>query len=340
LRLTAAALLALYVINEVDSVGKLAPALVAMVLLQAIVGVNQAVDQGSVGLYGLGELRLDVNAGGTSVVWSDEGPRQLRAYGLADHPNILGGMLALPLLLIGGVAARSRAGWAAPLAVVFAVGCAALMLTFSRSAGLAMATGLLLIFGLLAYRRDWQSVMRWGGVVVGGIIICLALIKPYGDELRLRGSVLEPSASSETEARSLDEREALTRVSNDLFARRPLLGVGAGALPSAIKDSWPNFVYDYQPAHFALLTVAAETGIVGGMAFGALIVAPFVLLWWRRRELTPELIAASGALLAVTVIGLFDYYTWSLAPGRIWFWLVLGLWVAAYLRRSEVRVDA
>jgi hypothetical protein len=76
------------------------------------------------------------------------------------------------------------------------------------------------------------------------------------------------------------------------------------------------------------------------MTYAALIAVPFFLLWWRRRELTPELIGASGALLAVTIIGLLDYYTWSLAPGRIWFWLVLGLWVGAYLRRREAPADA
>ena len=67
-----------------------------------------------------------------------------------------------------------------------------------------------------------------------------------------------------------------------------------------MSDRFPDFAYYYQPAHFALLTVAAETGLVGGMAYGALMVVPFCLLWWRRRELTPELIGVSGALLALT----------------------------------------
>jgi hypothetical protein len=69
LRLSAAAALALYVINEVDSVTRLTPALIAMVVLQAAVGISQTIDQESVGLFGLGERRLEVNAGGTSVVW-------------------------------------------------------------------------------------------------------------------------------------------------------------------------------------------------------------------------------------------------------------------------------
>ena len=340
LRLTAAVALALYVINEIDSVTKLAPALLVMVVLQGAVGLSQAIDQESVGLFGLGELDLEVNAGGTSVVWSDEGPRQLRAYGLSDHPNILGGLLALSLLLLAGATARVRSAWSMPLAVVFALGCGALLVTFSRAAGLAMALGLLFVIGLLAYRREWRGAGAWGAVVLGGVIVCLALIKPYGDELWQRGVILDPSEVSSTESRSLSEREALVKVSNDVFVGRPLLGVGVGALPSAIKDGRPDFSYDYQPAHFALLTVAAETGIAGGMMYGALIVVPFVLLWWRRRELTPELIGASGALLAVSIIGLLDYYTWSLAPGRIWFWLVLGLWVSAYMRRREAPADA
>ncbi len=335
LRLTAAAALGLYVINEIDSVGKIAPALVAMVVLQGVVGIGQAIDQESVGLHQLGELHLEVNVGGTSVVWSDEGPRQLRAYGLSDHPNILAGLLAVALVLVAGVAAGARDIWRAPLAVVFALGCAALLLTFSRTGALALGFALLLILALFAYRRDWRSVGAWAAVALGGVIICLALIKPYGGELRQRGVVFDPSEVSSTERRSLSERETLVKVTNDVFVARPLLGVGVGALPKALKDRWPNFGYDYQPAHFALLTVAAETGIVGGMMYGALIVVPFLLLWWRRRELTPELIAASGALLAVTILGLFDYYTWSLAPGRIWFWLILGLWAGAYMRREE-----
>ncbi len=335
LRLTAAAALGLYVLNEINSITKLAVPLVALIVLQAVVGIDQA----SVGLHELGELHLEVNAGGTSVIWSDEGPRQLRAYGLSDHPNILGGLLALALVLVAGAAVRADF-LRAPLAVVFALGCAALLLTFSRTGALAFVFGLLTIFGLFAYRRDWRSVGAWGAIVLGGVIISLALIVPYGDDLRQRGAIFDASEASGTEARSLNEREMLVKATNDVFVGRPLVGVGAGALPKALKDGSPDFPVDYQPAHFALLTVSAETGIVGGMMYGALIAVPFFLVWWRRHELTAPLIVASGTLLAVTVLGLFDYYTWSLVRGRIWFWLVLGLWAGAYMRRHEAQTDA
>ena len=142
LRLTAAAALGLYVLNEIDSITKLALPLVAMIVLQAVVGIGQAIDQASVGLHELGELHLEVNAGGTSVIGSDEGPRQLRGYGLTDHPNILGGLLAIGLVLMAAAAVPAEV-LRAPLAVVFALGTAALLLTFSRTGALAFGVALL-----------------------------------------------------------------------------------------------------------------------------------------------------------------------------------------------------
>jgi hypothetical protein len=61
---------------------------------------------------------------------------------------------------------------------------------------------------------------------------------------------------------------------------------------------------------------------------------PWLALWRRRRRWTPELAGASAALAATTVSGLFDYYTWSFPPGRIWVWLVLGLWAGAFARAT------
>jgi hypothetical protein len=35
-------------------------------------------------------------------------------------------------------------------------------------------------------------------------------------------------------------------------------------------------------------------------------------------------------LAAVTVVSLLDYYSWLLAPGRLWQWLIWGLWAVVY----------
>jgi hypothetical protein len=113
------------------------------------------------------------------------------------------------------------------------------------------------------------------------------------------------------------------------------LGVGIGTLPLALRERDPAFRYPFQPASVVLLDVTAETGLVGGAAYLVIAVAPWVMLL-RRRRWTPELAIASGALAALTVVGLFDYYTWTYSAGRIWAWIVLGLWAVAYRSsRSE-----
>ena len=59
----------------------------------------------------------------------------------------------------------------------------------------------------------------------------------------------------------------------------------------------------------------------------------------QRPRWTPDLAATSAALAALSLIGLFDYYTWSYPAGRIWTWVVLALWAAAY-RRATAQVSA
>ncbi len=107
-----------------------------------------------------------------------------------------------------------------------------------------------------------------------------------------------------------------------------------------MKEDFPDFQYDYAPAHIAILVVAAETGILGAFAHGVIMLAPLILLWLRRDRLTPELIGVSAAFVALQIIGLFDYYTWSLTAGRTWFWLILGLWIVTYRRAVDRAADA
>jgi O-antigen ligase len=327
--------LALYVMNEVKSVSQVLPAIGVTVFVQAIVAITQVVGQREFGLTALGEFDLDPAVSGVSIVWTDEAPRLLRAYGLSDHPNILGGVLAAGLLLLLAGVSRYRDAGLAVACAVFAVGVTAVLVTFSRSAALGLGAGLALGFLLLLLRRDRPTLALWAAACLVAVVVTLPMVRPYSSYLVAR---VNPTAQAEgsTEERSLSEREGVARNTNEIFVDNPLLGVGAGVLPTAMKNAFPDFGYHYQPAHVVILVVAAETGILGAFAYGVLMLAPWVLLWFRRARLTPELIGVSGALMALTVVGLLDYYTWSLMAGRFWFWLTLGLWVVAY-RQSERR---
>jgi O-antigen ligase len=274
---------------------------------------------------------------GVSVVTAGDGTRFLRAYGLADHPNILGGVLAVTLLIVGGAAATGAARLSAWRAVAFALGVTALLLTFSRGAWLGLGAGLAVLVGMLVLARD-RAGMRRVAVLCGcGLLVATPFMVPYQNALAAR---TDQSPSSATERRSVDERVALSEATTRIALAHPLLGTGAGTLPVAMRAADPGFQYAYQPASVALLDVTAETGLIGGAAYLVILVAPWLALWRYRRLWNAELAVASGALAVLSVVALFDYYTWSYSAGRIWAWLVLALWIAAYRRAMSEGRDA
>ncbi len=331
--------LALFVLNEVEDVNQLVPALAAMVVIQAVIAVAQFVGQESFGLEHFGELKLDPEVGGVSIVWTEGHPKLLRAYGMTDHPNILGGVIAFAILLIGSGLSRCRGTRATLSNLAFGLGMLVIALTFSRSAVLALVAGGGLALTIFGVRRDWPEVRDWFVALAIGGLLALMLLKPFSAYVAPRVNPAGQEAGS-TEERSFSEREALIRNTNEIFVKHPLTGVGLAALPTAMREAFPNFEYDYAPAHVAIVVVAAEIGLLGAFAYGLLMVIPWVMLWFYRRRLSRELIGVSGALLAVTVVGFFDYYTWSLTPGRIWFWLVLALWAVEFRRSTRRSADA
>ena len=326
LHVTALAALGLYVVNEVAGYRRLAVPAAIVLVTQAAVGIAQVIGGRSVGLSALGEQTLTPSMP-VSVVTATDGTRLLRAYGLTDHPNILGGLLAVATLVVAGsVVARTAhlTWWRAAAA---AAGAAGLFLTFSRGAWLGLAAGVTVLGAMLLLAHQRQGLRRLAAAGACGVLVTVPFVVPYQTALAAR---TDQSAGNATEQRSVDERVALAGSTARIIVEHPLLGTGVGALPVAMRAADPAFRYGYQPAHVVALVVAAETGIVGGALYVVILVAPWIALWRMRRRWTTELAVASAALAALTVVGLFDYYTWTLAPGRIWTGLIMGLWVVAY----------
>ena len=330
LRFTVLAALGMYICNELRSPARLVAPVAAMIVVQAAIGIGQVVTQRSLGLGALGERALDPRLG-ISVVTAGDGTRVLRAYGLTDHPNILGGILVFGLIVAGGLAAtRLRCG--VPLALgIVALGTVALLVTFSRGSWLGLLAGVAAITAMLVLKADRPALRRLGAASAAGLIVATPFVMPYRAALSAR---TDPAASR-TETRSIDERTAVAQATTDVIAAHPLLGVGAGGLPEAMRNAQPAFHYAYQPAPVVLLDATADTGIVGGGAYLALLVLPWLALWHRRDRWTMELTVASGALAALTVTGMLDYYTWTYSAGRIWFWVLFGLWAVAYRNAME-----
>lgn len=325
----------LYVLNEVRSLTWVGIPLVLQILAQASIGIMQVAWQRSLGLQPLSELELDPAWSGVSVVFA-EGVRFLRAYGLSDHPNILAGCLAFALLFLAICFLESSLRVRAPIAAVFALGAIALLLTFSRAAYFAIAVSVIFT-AVVFWRTQQRESLKYFVLLI--VIVALAVLPIALQNLRFLGVRLNPQSSLQIadDMRSVAERVALNETANQVFAANPIAGVGVGALPQAVRLYHPRFDFYYQPAHIALLDAAAETGIFGALFYFVLMVAPWVALVLNRARLTwsPALVGISAILLAITLVGFFDYYTWLLVPGRLWQWTTWGLWSSAYREAAK-----
>ncbi len=321
----------LYVLNEIKSLRWLFLPVALEIFIQAVIATVQILNQHSLGLRSLGELELDPAWSGISIVWA-EGVRSLRAYGLSDHPNILGGCFAFALVLLAGRYPNAPAKWRALVGSLFAFGALGLLLTFSRAAWLALSGGLLLIAVLLLRTRQTRALVDELSLIGAALILVLPFAWQNASYLGVRLNYADSFNNVSTENRSMIERITLNDAANKIFADHALVGIGLGTLPIAMRNTYPHFPFDYQPAHIALLDVAAETGIFGALFYFLLILTPWAALWLNRARLnfSIDLIGVSAVLLALTLVGLFDYYTWLLAPGRLWQWMVWGLWGATY----------
>ncbi len=332
-RLGALFLFYLFIVNESVSILWIGVAVGLQGALQSVVAIAQSLLQRSIGLNFLGEYTLDPTWTGVSIV-SDGAQRFLRAYGLSDHPNILGGCLAFALLILLAVYLRSeRETPFVMIAIPFALISVALFLTFSRGAWLAFLTGAGLIAGVEArtYHRQNIKPMLW--LAVGTSFAMLPFIWANRDYVSARFNAGQSFENIPAENQSVMERAYLNEAANQIFVNHALIGIGLGASPVAMKIAYPEFPANYQPPHFALLAAALETGIFGATFYFLLLTLPWVVLLRRKKLWTnPNVIGAAGLLLAITMVGFFDYYTWLLVPGRLWQWLGWGMFAAAMER--------
>lgn len=319
----------LYIVNAQVSIFAISLAVGLQGALQAAVAVSQSLLQRSIGLQALGEYLLDPLWSGVSIV-SDGTTRFLRAYGLSDHPNILGGCLAFSLLVLLTVFLRGGRKHALLIGVAFAALSLALLMTFSRSAWLAFLAGSAFILVFEVRARGWAFLKPVVLLFVSTLLVLLPFVVVNSNYFGARLNAKNSFEDVRTEAQAMDERAYLNQIANQIFTKYPLTGVGMSAAPVALKNDYPEFPTYYQPPHFALLAVALETGMFGAIFYFLLMILPWVA-FSRRAEMrtNPRTIGAMGLLLAVTIVGFFDYYTWFSTPGRIWQWLTWGLVAAA-----------
>jgi hypothetical protein len=315
----------LFIVNEIKSVNWVLVPVGAQVLFQSVVVILQVASQNSLGLSALGELTLDPVETGTSVIITD-GMRFLRGYGLSDHPNILGGCIAFGLILLLAAILYGNTRLRIISSIVFLPCFLALVMTFSRSAWLSFFVAASFMVGGEALAHRWDSI-KWVSLLG---VLSLLIVSPFVVK-NIFLFQTRVNSGNVAQDNQMQERAFLLDAGNTLFVEHSAVGVGLGAAPLAMKLRFDNFPLNFQPPHYTILVVAMETGVLGGIFYLLLLLIPFVsfILNWKKYLQKPVMMGAFALLLAITVVGFFDYYTWSYAYGRAWQWLGWGLYSAA-----------
>jgi putative inorganic carbon (HCO3(-)) transporter len=240
------------------------------------------------------------------VIRSNEFHTYFRVNSVFWDPNVYGRYLALVM-----VVATSALLWArerrdlALLTALLAVLWVGLAETFSQSSFIALLAGLAV---LAALRWSWRWTLAAVAVGLVGAVLVVTLVGGSG---KVNFSRLNIDTSG---------RANLVQGGIDLFGERPLQGYGSGSFQKAYAKHRAKKNVPVSVSHTEPVTVAAEQGLVGLLAYVVLIV---VALWtlgaglWRGPPPVARaaVLATFVALLVHTMAyaGFFeDPITWVL----------------------------
>jgi putative inorganic carbon (hco3(-)) transporter len=206
-------------------------------------------------------------------------------------------MILLACVLLFGRTRREQIASAAVLAILW-VG---LVLTLSRSSLAALLVGLT-ILAAMRWRPSRALVVAVAVVAVGALAVVISP-NTFGLNQGLNG------ASS--------GRGGLISGGASLFADRPVWGFGSGSFVKEYRSHHHNGSQTLSASHTIPITIAAEQGLIGEIAYVGLVLAAFACLLRRARgdPVRTALAAAFIALVFHTLLYadfLEDPVTWAL----------------------------
>jgi putative inorganic carbon (HCO3(-)) transporter len=246
------------------------------------------------------------------VLLANELKPYFRVNSLFYDPNIYGRFIALTMVLLTAAMLwtrerRTLIACAAGLAVLWA----GLVPSLSESSFAALAVGLAVLAGL---RWAWRPVLLAGGCLIAAAV-AVTLIAP--------GAVGMETHSFDKLNESTSGRAELIRGGVEMAVDRPVGGYGSGSFAERYRDR-ENLLSPRSPAesHTIPVTVAAEQGVIGLVAYIALLVAAFTLVLRRvdRLGARAAVAAAFAALVVHTLVYasfLEDPITWALLAAAV-----------------------
>jgi len=262
---------------------------------------------------------------GISVVFNHEQHLQ-RIYGLSPHPNILGGYLAVGVILTVGLIISRQYRERLWLIVAWAILWIAGLLTFSRSAWLAAIGGsiaavLLLRRGRHLTRSLLKPIVLFSSIGLVAVLIFAGAFQPF---LANRFDV----TATPYETQAITERVSAAQSALQVFAAHPLGGVGLAQSVVVTRDR-SGATRDW--VHNVPLLVAAELGVGGSVLMGLLVTAALAIgvQRWRARSISMWQAPVGGALIALVLVMQLDHYVWTMPQGGLLCAWLVGWWLRA-----------
>lgn len=290
--------------------------------------------------------------------------RFMRAYGTFRQPNPYAGYLGI-LLPIGlalvisywprraGASWGERVLWALGAAGVLTMG-PALLMSWSRGGWFGATAAVLTVLLLHSRRTAFLAVTV--ALVLAGLFIVMELDRLLPASLVLRVTDFtdyftlgDVSGIVPTPANwAVVERLAHWQAAERMFAAHPWLGVGIGnyepIYPAYRLPRWPE---PLGHAHNYYLNIAAETGLIGALAYGLFWAGAIWQAWQARRRSAGVwrglALGTLGVIAHLSVHNLFDnlYVQGIYLQIALWLGLIIPLARASlYEKRDIVHVQA
>lgn len=247
---------------------------------------------------------------GESVLENSTG-RLLRAYGSFDHPNIFGGVMVFALLLVIEMIFRvkKKNDWLF-LIFLFIIFSLALLMSFSRSAWLALIVALLVRLGF-NYRKELFKILMVFALL-GGVAMIFFGSNPGWLKSRVSGV-------ERLENASIEERWTGIQIASQQIISQPFKPVALNNYSTFLANKHPNLsAWNYQPVHNVWLLLAVETGFWSSIIFFSI----YLLVFLENKK--KKAIAASF-ISALLVLSLFDHWLISLPFGLFFGFFILSL---------------
>lgn len=262
-----------------------------------------------------------------AVIRSNEFHTYFRVNSIFWDPNIYGRYLALVLVVVTTmmlwVKGRRDFWLLAGLILVLWLGLAQ---TFSQSSFIALAAGLA-VLAALRWSWRWTLALVLVGLVLGAVVVLFTGGKSLtGDRFNVvtsgRGDLISGGA--------------------ELFSERPVWGYGSGSFQKAYENHLEETKAPVTVSHTQPITVGAEQGLIGLVAYVALIGVALATmgagLWARGPDRRPTVFDAARAAVLAAFVALLIHtmaYAGFFQDPITWVLLAVGASLAAVPRTAS-----